>query len=50
MSVTIKQYTRIKKEDIPKAQTTLIASFGPIFVIASCAAIVVVLITYKNIS
>ena len=29
MSVTIKEYTRIFKKDIPKAQTTQNASFGP---------------------
>ena len=50
MSVTIKEYTRIFKKDIPKAQMTQNASFGPVFVVTSCAAIVVVLITYKNIS
>ena len=38
------------KKDIPKAQTTQNTSFGPVFVVASRTAIVVVLITYKNIS
>ena len=38
------------KKDIPEAQTTQNASFGPVFVVVSCTAIVVVLITYKNIS